>query len=587
MQRRTSTTPVRVYTYGCHHKGILHNQELADVQFRKAHEYQNALILVEKERREKVRAVLGDAVDATEAKVKVDAINTEIFEIKKAALSANAGARKKVKNPEAVARLKILFADAKIAREALKAEKRDKVKDNPVIQAALEEINTSALTKVKELRGASGLYWGTYLIVEKSVDQQRKSVMDPEPSKFFTGEGRIGIQFQGGLNMTQIESDTRMRLIPIEGSKRSGGKYLAECWFRIGSEGVKPVWAKINVVVHRPLPTDSKITWAWLHREVRGRKHIYRLQLTVESTEFAPLHAGGSGRLAVDLGWRVANRGLGGLRVAVWKDDQGKTNEVRLDTGMLSALDYRTQLQGIEDSHFERVRGELADWIKEHPETVPQDFASRLDSLSLWKSAARLSAVIWKWKDARFPGDEQIFAAMNLWRTRHFWHYRDWALNQQAKSHGHRLDLYRNIAVQLVPKYKEIVLEKLNLTKFQRKAKGLEEGLTTTPQRFWKAMGAPSIFRQCLIDTAKKYGVTVTEIDPAMTTRKCNLCDNVSPWNQKEELVHTCTVCGGTWDQDENACDNMLDLASGPALSLASGPALSLASASVVNEATI
>ena len=546
MNRKTTPEPARVYNYGCY-RGVTVNAELVEDQYRKAHAYQQKLVELELNRRRAVRTVLAtDArvAAALEAVATQEALLAPELELAKTSKQAS---KSKALPSDLRNRMAQIKQDLQAARDELKTAKHLAAKI-PSIADALTQTTSEHKVAIKWARSTAGLYWGTYLILERAAEQQRKEKHDPR-FREYEGEGRLAIQFQKGTTVASIfgGEDRRMRIQPI--SKK---RHL--CKFRIGSDKAAPVWAEIDVAIHRPLPADGRITWAWLQRLRRGRGYVYNLQITVESATFFGAPPSGSEphrRIGVDLGWRVANRGNGGLRVAYWHDSNGVSDELRVPPSILTALDYPAQLLGVETNWFERAKAELLAWRLER--ALPEEHLSRSGTLAQWKSARRLASYVWWWREHRFAGDETIFAAMNEWRVRRFWHYRDWSLAQRDKALAMRKDFYRCWAKKLVVDCKELVLEKLDLRVFSK-----DDDDSTSPQRYWKMQGAPSELRLCLIAAAEKVGAKVTIVNPAMTTRRCHACGSEQPWDQEHEVVHTCEACGAEWDQDDNAGINLL-----------------------------
>jgi transposase len=43
-----------------------------------------------------------------------------------------------------------------------------------------------------------------------------------------------------------------------------------------------------------------------------------------------------------------------------------------------------------------------------------------------------------------------------------------------------------------------------------------------------------------------------------MTTQRCAVCGCEDRWDAATQVDHVCVACGRSWDQDANACRNML-----------------------------
>lgn len=91
-----------------------------------------------------------------------------------------------------------------------------------------------------------------------------------------------------------------------------------------------------------------------------------------------------------------------------------------------------------------------------------------------------------------------------------------------------------------------------------------EEGAGTAgqPLRAQRVQLAPSMLRQALVQAFRARGGVVLEMPAAGTTIRCAACGDVDDtWDRAAHLVHTCRTCGQRWDQDANACRNLLRLA--------------------------
>ncbi len=571
MKRRTSTAPVRVYDYGCSHRGVISNRALVDDQYRKAHTYQQTLVEMELKRRTAVRAALAEAPDV----IAPAAVVTQLVADLQQAREAVNVAKRVSRSNRVPVELKGLIAELRLklkpARDTLKLAKQAAAK-NVDTKTKLTVIEEAHRTAAKAARAACGVYWGSYLQVERSVEQQRKGVHDPR-RRDYDGSGRIAVQIQKGMTVAELfgGEDRRVQLRPTgTGSLTSQKNHV--CKLRVGTEpdGRTPIWAEIEVAIHRPLPSDAKVMWVVLHRLRRGLGFRYRLQVTFEAMSLART-ATGNRRVAVDLGWRVFASGNEGLRVAYWHDSTDTHGELRLPPRLVSALDYPAQLIGVEEKWFEGAKVRMADWQDAH--TLPPEHVEWLSNLRQWRSGRRLAGYVWWWREHRFAGDDEIFAAMNEWRVRRFWHYRNWSIAQRDQAIARRLDYYRVFAAHLLEGCNELVLEDFDLRVFARKRED-----TPPAVRFWQHMAAPTYLRGALVNRASGQGIKVTIVDPAMTTRRCYECGSELPWDQKQ-LVHTCEKCGATWDQDANAGKNIL--ASGP---VTSDPLEALADGEIIEE---
>jgi hypothetical protein len=464
----------------------------------------------------------------------------------------------------------------------------------PAFWKRVIRIEQEAADKNRAARSASGLYSGTYVLLDKAAEAMRRSKMDPTFRRW-TGEGRIGVHLQGGLRVGELYGcqDTRLRL-QIQQSKSTKPSHRADkrrygvLSIRVGTNGRAPVWAEFPVLVHRAIPEDAVIKDSWISVRKQGPRFCYKWQLQLESNAFAR-KATGTGCVAVDVGWRVMADGT--IRAAFWRDDQGRSGQLLLPKGFRNRLSYADELRSIRDKLFNRAhrlarvarhRGYLPDCVKEDVATLGQ-----------WRSPARLARLahrcsdellgddlrkeLWlAWRDARLAAKQDLFAsladvgrfcvskqlspsqsfalALDLWRRKNA-HLYLWECRQREKAQGCRRDLYRCFAVQMTREYELIKTEKTDLRAFARNAQP-EESAEGDALHGVRRDVCPSELVAALQNAA---GPSLMKVDAKNRTRTCHICGHVNTWEQAEERVQTCEGCGAEWDQDDNACRNMLD----------------------------
>ena len=367
----------------------------------------------------------------------------------------------------------------------------------------------------------------------------------------------------------------------------------ARVMIRVGSNADQtPVWAEFPMIFHRPLPADGVIKWAWVLRRKVGLHFEYRFQVTLESAEFIPpAQPCGQGTVAIDIGWRNLRTAMGEayngeVRVAYLVDDQGREEEIRVPSKVLLGLDKVDDLRSIRDKNFNIARAALLTWLGEvHTETrcvtavEPWNalaLAVRLRNLVQWRAIAKLAAFVNAWERNRFAGDEQIFTTLSTWAKQDR-HLLSWEANQRDRRINHRREFYRLVGVRLARTYANIVLEEFDLTKPEvNELKPVEESVPSDgrQQRSTKRVAAPGELRDSILKAAVKYGARVSKVDAAYTTQKCAECGFCpeEPWDASVEITHRCESCGAVWDQDANACRNLLALASAPVTPEEGGP---------------
>jgi hypothetical protein len=559
MKRKTSPVPTKIYTYGLLPPVV--NADLVDEQLRLAKVYKNKLVEIELARRTACRDVMSSLPDVVPLMAEVKSRTDAVEEIRKSIKGARARARSRVsvssESKEAIAVHKTAI---KVLREKIK-EVKSRGKES--VQPLLDAENRKSAAAVRDARTASGLYWGTYLLVETAMEQARKSKTDPKFRRW-DGGGRIGVQFQNGLATVGLSSDTRMQIghVPREvydlprGERKKASRTTVS--IRVGSTpNKKPIFAVFSMVMHRPLPEDAVLKWAWVKRTRVGLRYRYELQVVVESVTFARPATKEGRVLAVDIGWRV--RGPDLLRVAYFLDDEGVHDEVCLPRTMVGRLRYCEDLRSIQDKKFDVMKAMLIDWLASEKKTceVPGWLHEETKMLAVWRSSRRLAEVAWRWRTERFLGDEEIFEVMDAWRIK--WrHLYQWECDQRESVLARRKDFYRNKAVELVSRCSEVVIEDFNLSDVAEKPKPEEHESSFPAARGNRQVAAVSEFRLAILGACASRGVKVTVRDAAYTTLKCHPCGKIYVWDPKKDVMHTCEGCGRLWDQDHNACLNLL-----------------------------
>lgn len=381
-------------------------------------------------------------------------------------------------------------------------------------------VDELAAAEKRDERSHSGLGSGTYLVVEKAADAWRKS---PDAPRFerYDGEGRVAVQLQGGLSVAELLSgeDTRLRILqpaPMacpenptsrrqiaraiaysivsfcrcgdmvrtvsKGRGRDSDADLRRISIRVGSDRRRrPIWATFPVLLHRPLPSDGKIMWAWILRTREGINYRYSLQITVEAPSFVPQTEPPRGIVAVDVGSR--DLPTGEIRAAYWLADNGQRDEILLPLTRQSSptssglkpdrtrrrkivpdnLDKCESLRGIRDRNLDDMKHQLAVYkVAAGASTVsPQTnetlawLKERLSRVTLWRSPARLAMLHHHW--LRHPGDDVIYEALGAYLKQDR-HLLSWETNERNRHLGRRKQQYRNFAAMLARNFSKIVL---------------------------------------------------------------------------------------------------------------------------------
>lgn len=494
--------------------------------------------------------------------------------------------------------------------------------------AVTNEINARARAYTALLRERSGLSYGTYLLVEAAVKAAQKSGNEPHFTRY-DGSGRIGVQIQKTASLTCAGAfdgaDTRLRIVRrpdppavAPGSSRSGRRAVAI--LRIGSDGRAPVWAAWPVILHRPLPPNGQIKWAWMQRRKVGPDFRWEFCVTVDggtnprdraagtwtcdgiargscgtqhrSREAALRHCENDarhikrvhgpdavfdrspveripsdpitcdGNVAVDLGWRVRGDGL---RAGYWRDEHGHGGEFLLPQAIRDKLDHARSIGAIRRRAFDAFLPQFAEMIDtDVVAALPERLRREVESVRMWKSPDRLARFFQAWRDFDPRGTSRAWISLSDW-ARQDVHLHKWEAHETAKALARRNDQYRVWSAWLARRYQHgtALIEQFDQTKVAGRRGVSKRASKAEKVRADRASSVRHVvaagkFKLALLNACRSRGVIVKAVKAAWTTIDCATCTKRLPWDPAPQVKHRCDSCGTTWDQDEQACVNML-----------------------------
>jgi hypothetical protein len=479
--RKTSTTPTKIYTYGC--LPPIEGEELFNDQLFKAHRYRNGLVEIELKRRERVREAQAKHSDLGPLVEKIDSLNAEFERLRlEMVASKNSDGVIKVNHRAAI---QVIKRDRSVLYQLLWWAKKI-VTLRGDMQQEYDAIEEEYRGAIKTLRAGEDIpYWGTYLKLEEIAQVWRQN---PSPPIFkrYDGSGRCVVQLQGGLAITELVSndDTRLRLAPgtPRPTKRHPEGLVKEhyrtLWIRVGSDGRAPRWAKFPLVLHRPLPDDAQIKWAWVYRRRVGVRYRFECQITLESQTFlpAPRSRESDTVVAVDIGARGTAKGL---RAGLWLDSSGEKGEVLIPQERLSSPTSRgherrhlvpnddlklESIRAIRDQHFDKIKLALIQY-RTVP-NVPEWYMLETVSLDKWKSARRVARLFRLWQ--RHDGDKLLYEDWLPKFLKKDRHLLDWEALTSRRSRHRRREMYRVFAAKLAKEYSTIVVAKRSFIRERR-----------------------------------------------------------------------------------------------------------------------
>lgn len=538
-----------VYQYGLL-RPIQNAEDVAD-QMRLAHRYANKLVEIERERRAAIRA-------ATAIYPNIEALTAEVA-VKKAALDdalaivtgKRSETRKRSETDLDKQRIKNARGALAIARKSLN-ETRKALYANPDVQAAFAAAETRAHDRLITERGQSGVYWGTYLAIEQAHEQVCDVPMYADPKfQSWEGEGLIAVQIQKGMAPSELDRDTRLRMIDVVMPKGHTQKAIQ---MRVGSKGRAPIWATFPIARSRhmrELPQGARISGAKVTCQRRGLEFVWKLNITVDLEAGWVREPHGKGAVAIDLGWRLRE---GALRVGYLKDDAGRSEEILLDAGIPERLNKADSLRSIRDLRQNEMQPLLAAWLR--AATLPAWLAEWTPTIAQWEAATRFHGLARAWRGSRFEGDAEGYEILEAWRKKdeHLW---SWESHERKKTLGRRREFYRVFSARLARQYETLVLEAgLDLRVFQASNK-TEDEAEIAAQKLQQRQACVSSLRECLVQAFLVRGGEIVYVPCADTTQSCYVCATIDEWDH-QELSHTCSSCRTTWDQDANAAANLL-----------------------------
>jgi hypothetical protein len=507
-------TETRVYRYGLL-KPHAESAHAVMGEIHAAHQHRNRLIEIERTRRIAL-AALGE-----EVRVAKDALEPPPPPDEKPA--ARKARLKKV-------RLSPAEAGAFDAKKA-------------AIQAAADAANKAAYAE-------SAVHWPTKNIIRESV-RQSKGVEPPRFVRWHEATHRLGMQIQLTRPLSAedllVKQDHRLAIVG-EGRHRV-------LRMEIGRARTVVSWP---LVFHRPLPAGAQVKAAavcW--RPTPTGRNEWSVNITLRLPD-APAVEGPDERaemVGVDVGWR--KRKDDKMRVAYWVGSDGREGKVLLPTAILERLKKAESLRSIRDKVADEAREGV---LEELRRLAPSEL---IVNVHAWRAPGRYRRLQ---AELRKLGIETPQLDAWLRRDRHLHQYE---YGTRVKALGHRLDLYRNVAADLKLFYKRVVVENFDKREVAKvkEAKGDPSKVMPRPVRRARVHAATSLLVQALKNV---YGPNFVECPCAYTTMTCHACSHVEPVGA--QLLHTCSACGLTWDQDANAARNLLRLAATPAPNQPSPP---------------
>lgn len=541
---------MKVYKYGL--LAPTTNKNLVFDQMHKAHRYRNDLTEIANAEKAFIRQIEYEPIkNLKEAAIKAQlSVEECLSKIKKERSSSRSKVDKTF--------LKNEFKEAKLLQKEARANLFSALKDirsAGLVKKQKEDIGALSLSLQKNARHYCGVYWGTYLLVEDAMKVSIKNSFKKDSIRFkgWNGEAAIGVQIQSGMDSKDIFKENSLIYIDSiderawNDTSRGLRRKLSrtKLHIRICSDDKKnPVWAEFPMIMHRPLPTDSRIKKATVRRRLFGLKEEWSLEITVDD-EKSLKKTLGDGIVSIDLGWRkIADK----IRVATTYDGEAHSF-IQIST---KKLDKADGLKGLRQDLLNSLKKEFNGMDKS---LFPEWFIIGLKRLDRWKITNKRAGLVKRWKSNRKEGDTQVFNHFEKWRYSDQ-HLLNYEYGNRRAGLRERKDFYRKIASDFGKKYGKVILEDLDLSKMAEKPELSSDKDLSDTSRSQRFMAANSELRSALENVFGKENII--KINPAYTSRTCNACKTDQSLDPSSP-IHTCTnpKCGLVWDRDENAAKNI------------------------------
>ena len=578
---------IRVYEYGLLPPTL--NASLVLEQMKLAHHYRNKLVEIERQRREAVRAIMASHPDVAPLEAELAAAIQHWEAAKQAILAIRSKAKRRAETAEMRAAARELGAKIKDLRSQIRDRRQ------AVVEASRPQLDATAEVAKDEHRKARatcGVYWGTYLLQEAAIDQARKEVSAP---KFFSWreEGAVSVQLQKGLDLPDLwGTDTQLQVKPVDpgahdpavrrGQRRRLSRTVLR--LRVGSDSRKPIWAEFPMIYHRPLPEGAVIKVATVHRRRRNcTQWSWVVQMTVDVTACKPARvAPATGVVALNLGYR--KRDGGAIRAGYVVGNDGHEEEILaaksdlVRPGTLTAeqqarargwvtngLAKADSIRGFRDRDMLEMKAKLpAVWPAGD---LPEWFAEVTKTIQAWKSPDRFRRLSFRLDQLRASGDEAhliplipLTDLLSAWRARDE-HLEMYEAGLRRSAIKDRREAFRIVAARLAQRYATLVVDTTDLRRLNRAEDTTADRVTShVNARHQSFMAAPGELRETLINA---FGPDrVVKVSRVKVTVRCHHCGHMdATWDRERddgEISHACPGCGVTWDQDANACRNLL-----------------------------
>jgi hypothetical protein len=368
---------------------------------------------------------------------------------------------------------------------------------------------------------SSGLYWGTYLMVEEAFNRAVSTTKYGDKVKFRSWRqgGYMGVQIPGSKN-----PDLKFLLLPAPDNrtgKKAGQRHTLQV--RVGSEGRAPVWSEpLSLELHRPL--EGNVTRVQICMKYRGDKEVWSAHFTCNKV-LARVDSAQEGIVAIDVGWRTMQDGR--IRIAYARGANGNEYELAMPESWGELSKRADRIRKHRDDMFNIIK-EKFPVLKLHKK--PRGARKKVLREGLQEDIELLGWVRW---------DK---------------HMEDYELGCRRRSQAARQDAMRVWLRMLRRRYATAVIKDSEHKKMKDHEKAVKDGMLPEARR--KAHhAAPG---EVIAEICKIFGKTkgVALVEAPGTTATCMQCG--AAMDVGAELYVYCEQCGARKDRDRVSTHNLL-----------------------------
>ena len=321
----------------------------------------------------------------------------------------------------------------------------------------------------------------------------------------------------------------------------------------------KGEWVRFEIVYHRPLPPGARVTAIRFIKERVGTKHQWHALISVNMERGAePVKRG---TLVFVLGFR--NK-IGGIRVAMWRDDSGNRGEVVFPKKLVQRAEKLEELESIMDKSLDGLREALVALRKS--QNWPDWLQQKTAYVHLWKSPEKFINLLREWRGRVSPADQPAFDCLQHWyhwkdaegHTHGYGHLREWETQQRARLNRQKIAFYRLASRGFhrgpdVRKYATVKLEAIDGAEMAEVDTDPEQRLPQAVRRN-RQLSAPFMYRS---EIKMLAGANAVLVDPRYSSQECPDCGHRHKFDPGP-IKHTCPSCNVTYDRDDKACRVLL-----------------------------